>query len=33
MADHSNTVRMELIPDRAPQIGVLDLDGLHQMYW
>ena len=34
MADHSSAVRGELYPEIEPyNSGVLDLDGLHQMYW
>lgn len=34
MADHSSTVRGELYPEIEPyHSGILDLDGLHQMYW
>ena len=34
MADHSTPVRGELYPEIEPyKAGVLDLDGLHQMFW
>src|SRR5687767_11015428 len=34
MADHSPAVRGELYPEIEPySSGMLDLDGLHQMYW
>ncbi len=34
MADHSSTVRGELYPEIEPcNAGMLELDGLHQMYW
>jgi len=34
MADHSSTVRGELYPEIEPyNTGMLDLDGVHTMYW